>query len=413
MAQGSDAVFNSLKPLIFRVKISETPRAPKNSYGTGFVVDKKGIIATNFHVVSDFANTDETNNNIFVELNNGEYISAELISFSIKDDLALLRVDKEFPGEIKFSKNKLTKGSKLFSIGLPEDLQMSIVEGVYNGVEKSGPYEVFFLSTPINGGMSGGPTVNSKGELAGINVARLIFSEDISFVVPKARLEALLEEAQKDLFVRKIDSEGAEKSSYDQLGKLSLQLFDDLKNAEQMDVEISNWGEMSVPKDLKCWSDVGNSKEQNYESSVYQCRLNSSSYLSSIIESGTYSLEFKTIAPKGARRWALFDLLGHVDVSTKFAKVIEAFSSSESMKKYYTSFNCDYGFFEESKNDQFKRWSLCMRAYKKNPEVLDLVYQVKKGRDDKFYLFKVYYEGLNAKDLDSFVKYWAEKSLKM
>lgn len=412
-AQTSDSIFNNLKPLIFRVKISETPNSPKNSYGTGFVVDKRGIIATNFHVVSDFTNTDEENNNIFVELSNGQYVPAELIGFSIKNDLALLRVEHSFDNEIKFSPEKLKKGGSLFSIGLPEDLQMSIVEGVYNGVEKSGPYEVFFLSSPINGGMSGGPTVNHSGQLVGINVARLVFSEDISFAVPKAKLEELVEKNKNDLLTKNLSSEEAEKEAYQQLGDLSKELFKDLQSTEQMDVEIKNWGTMSVAKDLKCWSDVGNSKELNYESATYNCRLNSSSYLSSIIDSGSYFLEFKTVVSKGARRWALFDFLGDADLRTKFSRILDAFDSSENMKKYYTSYNCESGFFEESPQEKFRRWSLCLRAYKKNEKVIDVVYQVKKEQNGRFYLFKIDYEGLNASDLEPFVKYWADKSIKM
>lgn len=71
---------------------------------------------------------------------------------------------------------------------------MSLIEGVYNGLLESGPYQIVHVSTPLNEGMSGGPSVNETGKIIGVNDARILFSNNISFIVPVSKLASLIQE---------------------------------------------------------------------------------------------------------------------------------------------------------------------------------------------------------------------------
>ncbi|MEZ4814803.1 MAG: serine protease [Bdellovibrionota bacterium] len=189
--RGQD-LFDHVKDLLVRVKAADSISSPKSSYGTGFVVDKSGIIATNYHVISDYVMQPGNQWKIIVETQDLKNIEAELIGLSVVDDLALIRINQSFPGALPFENKTSFKGEKSYSLGLPNDINMSLIEGVYNGVLNHGPYSLVHVTTPLNGGMSGGPTVNSAGKLIGINVARILFANDISFIVPVERLLTLV-----------------------------------------------------------------------------------------------------------------------------------------------------------------------------------------------------------------------------
>jgi serine protease Do len=169
---GGQKLFGNLQDLLVRVKAADSISSPKSSYGTGFAVDKSGIIATNYHVISDYVMQPGSQWKIIVELRDLSNVEAELIDFSVVDDLALIRINHKFPAAISLEPNATGTGERTFSLGLPDDINMSIVEGVYNGVLNHGPYSLVHVTTPINAGMSGGPTVNFHGRLVGSNVSK-------------------------------------------------------------------------------------------------------------------------------------------------------------------------------------------------------------------------------------------------
>jgi hypothetical protein len=89
----------------------------------------------------------------------------------------------------------LPKGERLYSMGNPLDLGFTIVEGIYNGpVERSYTERIHF-SGALNPGMSGGPTVTAGGHVTGINVARRLGAELVSFLVPARFAAALVDRA--------------------------------------------------------------------------------------------------------------------------------------------------------------------------------------------------------------------------
>src|SRR4051812_38669850 len=100
-SQQAATLFASDKDLLVRVKAADAVSSPKTSYGTGFVVNTAGVLATNYHVISDYVMQSGSQWKIIVELQNEkketENLEAELIDVDVINDLALIKIKKKFP----------------------------------------------------------------------------------------------------------------------------------------------------------------------------------------------------------------------------------------------------------------------------------------------------------------------------
>ena len=143
------------------------------SLGSGFIIDKKGIVITNNHVIQD---ADE----ITVILQNNVTLKAEVIGRDPKTDIAVLRVKpkKDLPFVKLGDSDKMRVGDWVVAIGNPFGLGGTVTAGIVSARGRninSGPYDDFIQTdASINRGNSGGPLFNLTGEVIGINTA--IFS---------------------------------------------------------------------------------------------------------------------------------------------------------------------------------------------------------------------------------------------
>jgi len=158
------------------------------SLGSGFVVDAKGLIVTNNHVIAD---ADE----ITVILQDDTNIKAELVGRDEKTDLAVLRVKTDHPlAAVPFGDSDKTRvGDWVLAVGNPFGLGGTLTAGIISARSReinnnNGPYDDFLQTdAAINKGNSGGPLFNLDGEVIGINSA--IFSPSggsigIGFAIP-------------------------------------------------------------------------------------------------------------------------------------------------------------------------------------------------------------------------------------
>ena len=144
---------------------------PMIGLGSGFVIDKSGIIITNNHVI-------EGADEISVIMSDQKEFAAELLGRDPKADLAVLKID---PGDtilqqVSFGdSDKARVGDWTIAIGNPLGLGGTVTAGIVSAISRdigNGPY-VKFIQTDasINRGNSGGPLFNLKGEVIGINTA--------------------------------------------------------------------------------------------------------------------------------------------------------------------------------------------------------------------------------------------------
>jgi serine protease Do len=142
----------------------------QESFGSGFIIDKAGYIATNRHVIKNAYE-------IIIRLEDGSPVRAKLIGHGGDIDLALLKIDtnkKLTP--VKFGKSEdLSLGDDIIVIGNPFGLGTTVTSGILSAMNRDLGFSMFdsFLQTdaPINHGNSGGPIFNMKGKVIGVSTA--------------------------------------------------------------------------------------------------------------------------------------------------------------------------------------------------------------------------------------------------
>ena len=148
----------------------QAPSQKVSSLGSGFVVDPKGIIITNNHVIEE---ADE----ITVTFWDGAKLDAKLIGRDPKTDLAVLKVTskKPLPFVPLGNSDKARVGDWVIAIGNPFGLGGSLSAGIISAINRdinAGPYDSFIQTdAAINRGNSGGPLFNMQGEVIGVNSA--------------------------------------------------------------------------------------------------------------------------------------------------------------------------------------------------------------------------------------------------
>ena len=86
----------------------------------------------------------------------------------------------------------LAQGERIYSLGNPLDVGFAVTQGTYNGLVRRSFYPQIFFGGALSAGMSGGPALDEEGHVVGINVARRVDGEQVSFLVPASFAEALL-----------------------------------------------------------------------------------------------------------------------------------------------------------------------------------------------------------------------------
>jgi serine protease Do len=158
----------------------------QSSLGSGFVVDPRGFVVTNNHVIAE---ADE----IQVVFNDETSYEATLVGRDTKTDLALLKIEVDHPLQaVTFGDSDSVRvGDWIIAIGNPFGLGSTVTAGIISARSRdirAGPYDDFLqVDAPINRGNSGGPSFNLDGQVIGINTA--IFSPSggnvgIGFAIP-------------------------------------------------------------------------------------------------------------------------------------------------------------------------------------------------------------------------------------
>ncbi|MCP4710396.1 MAG: PDZ domain-containing protein [Planctomycetes bacterium] len=153
--------------------------------GSGFIVDPRGYIVTNAHVVEDAVE-------ITVTLADGSEHQGKTIVADASVDLALIKIETDRPlPQVTFrNRDDLMIGETVLAIGNPFGLQHTLTDGIVSAIHHDTQIEstnfpkLIQLSAPINPGNSGGPLLNINGEVIGINTAIRRSAQAIGFAIP-------------------------------------------------------------------------------------------------------------------------------------------------------------------------------------------------------------------------------------
>jgi len=157
-----------------------------NGMGTGVIIDRRGYIITNLHVVEDVGR-------IEVTLSDGSTSIAKLLNYDPDTDLALIKIPavKEL-ATIQFgTSSDLMRGETVVAIGNPFGYQNTVTQGIISALHRDIPVngtqeykDLIQTNADINPGNSGGPLLNLDGDVIGINVAVRVGAQGIGFAIP-------------------------------------------------------------------------------------------------------------------------------------------------------------------------------------------------------------------------------------
>ena len=189
-----ERLFNKLKPSVVHIEVLGVTRLkngaimPEEDIGTGFFISKNGDILTNFHVIGNAGK-------IYISFLKYKDIRANVIGTDPSSDIAVIHINpdgKIIIPVIMGNSGNLRVGERVMAIGNPYNLYQTVTTGIISGLKRS----LFFPSArfygniiqtdaSINFGNSGGPLVDYKGRVIGINTAKLANSaQNIGFAIP-------------------------------------------------------------------------------------------------------------------------------------------------------------------------------------------------------------------------------------
>lgn len=168
---------------VFRDYFPRTIQRPQVGQGSGIIIDSRGYILTNFHVVGGAQQ-------ILVRLSDGRELRGQLVGSNPRFDLALVKIPAGGlrPATLGDS-NQIRVGQWAIAIGSPFGLEQTVTVGVVSAVGRRGVGPVsggYYIQTDasINPGNSGGPLLDINGNIIGINNMILSTGQGIGFAIP-------------------------------------------------------------------------------------------------------------------------------------------------------------------------------------------------------------------------------------
>lgn len=173
----------SIKGLVARVRpaivvISYAGRdGAQEGLGTGFVIDARGLIATNLHVIGEARP-------ISVQTAEGKTLAVKSVHASDRAlDLAILEVEGGELPRLELSSETPPTGEPVVLMGNPRGLKHSVVTGVVSGTREIDSRSMLQLAVPVEPGNSGGPVLDMQGRVLGIMTMKSAVTENLGFAV--------------------------------------------------------------------------------------------------------------------------------------------------------------------------------------------------------------------------------------
>ncbi|MDH3973565.1 MAG: serine protease [Deltaproteobacteria bacterium] len=351
----TEEVYSRYKDQVLQVKILDRSSNTKSGIGSGFVVSTDGFIVTNYHVVSQLVHRPESYRAEYLK-EDGSKGDLTLITLDVVHDLALLKADDLRENYFELERKVPVKGESLFSLGNPYDLGLTIVEGTYNGLLEKSLYEKIHFTGSINPGMSGGPALNRKGRVVGVNVSTA--GNQVSFLVPVKYVIAMLEGA--------LDEDAPVETPVETVRRQLLhnqaRYMDDLLGDS---FETVPMGRYLLPAEvasyIKCWGNTNKKEDLFYEGIYQSCSAEDDIYLTNRLSSGAirFRHDLFTTGKLGPLRF--FGLL-----EKRFQMPHMSLGGDE---ESVASYRCHADFINNG-SLEFKA-VFCMRKYKKLADLYD------------------------------------------
>jgi len=188
-----------IKPIVEKYEGGE--KKAEEVTGSGVLISADGEVVTNFHVVEKAVS-------IRCLLSDKRHLDAEIVGSDKETDLALLRLKREnenetFPYAVFGDSSKLTEGDFVMAMGAPWGLNRSVSMGIVSCPRRYVPdtseYSLYIQTdASLNPGNSGGPLVNTEGEVVGINSMASLIGGDLGFAIPSSTVKNIADQLRKN-----------------------------------------------------------------------------------------------------------------------------------------------------------------------------------------------------------------------
>ena len=358
-------VYEQARSQLLQIRTVLKGRASQTSVGSGFIVSREGHIVTNFHVVSEVALEPTTHDLVYVTAD-GREAPLQILMLDVPHDLALLKIAS--PGAdgapstfdalaFRSPKQALAQGERMYSLGNPLDVGFAVIEGNYNGLVERSFYPQIFFSGSLSAGMSGGPALDQEGRVIGVNVARRVDGEQVSFLVPAAFAVALLERGRS-----------APPMKGPAHGEITRQLMEHQAGLAERFI-AQGWKtathsryKVPVPPDrfMRCWGSTEQSRTGGLDFERSDCVMDTRIFVGQFT-TGAISVRHESY--DGSK-------LGTLRFAARYSQSFRNESFGRLRGEHMTKPQCHEDFVQ--RDGLPMRAVVCLRAYKKLPQLYDV-----------------------------------------
>jgi len=356
----AEQIFHQLAPSLYQIRLIDNASGEKSSIGSGFQITADGLIATNYHVVSGFAQHPNKYHLEYLD-HLGNKAPLTLESVDVINDLALVKrqTNSTMP-YFHIAAHAPIKGEEIYSLGNPHDLGMIVVPGTYNGLKIESFNDRIHFTGSVNSGMSGGPVVNKNAEVVGINVATS--GNQIGFLVPHDKLLTLFNHYKKNA-AQNIDQQISTQLMANQKKLISTLLNSPWQKKALGSAIIST---IDVPF-IRCWGESNADKADAVALLVVaNCALDDNTYISSDFFTNSIDIEFKYMQSKKLSDLKFYHLYQQ--------HISNAGPNNRASKNDVSEYQCHHDLVKASNSNMNTKSIFCTRAYKKFPKLFDVLF---------------------------------------
>jgi len=366
LAAGSNGVaelFSMISPNLFQIRVIDNTSGEKTAIGSGFQIDEKGTVATNFHVISTMV-LEPGKYHLEYAQEDGKTGELDIIAFDIARDLALVKLENPGAHSLELDLEPLINGEALYAVGNPRDLGQSIVPGSYNGLVEGSFYEKLLFTGSLNPGMSGGPAINEAGRVVGVNVSTA--GNQISFLIPAVYLDKLVRRS-------------GEAGWGDTMQRVEEQLITD-QNVKYSTLFRDEWvtqefgrAHVLVPPGnyFRCWGNTYDDPERPYTITNRLCESQDEIFISPSLTTGHIDLQFMIVASEELNPIRFSGFFG-----TRFSSMT---TRNKAEENDVANYKCHQDYVKKPSgkaNNSRGLWRsvFCARQYKKYPMLHDVLF---------------------------------------
>jgi hypothetical protein len=349
----AEGLFQRYAGRVVQVRVTSEGSGAKAVIGTGFFVGTDGRVMTNYHVVAQLVFHPDRFRCKVVD-RTGSEVEAVLLDIDVLHDLALLGTSLKPASAFSLAGFELAQGARVFSLGNPHDVGLSIVEGTYNGKLSETLYDRIHFTGSINPGMSGGPAIDRAGRVVGVNVASM--GNQISFLVPVEFARSLVERLHTHgMLPAGMLKDRVRQELMDAQEGLTQLLLNEKPPAKRL-------GAWEVPgrwlKGLKEWGSQVSDDDDPWVVNTYSASSDDAIYVDSSRFAGGFWIRFSHVQGSNISPLRLYHRWGHY-----FARPEVSDYSFEASHDNATNWSCRTDFVRGASGDAM-RVAFCIRGLK-------------------------------------------------